>query len=342
MPDGRVTLRDVARSAGVNPGTASRVLNPHTRGLVKAETAKRVEAAARRLGYEPNRAARSLRTRRSYSVGVVIPDFTNPLFPPMVRGIEDTLIPAGYTALLTNTDADPDRERQMFEALRGRQVDGFIMATATRDDELIHKALEDGNAVVLVNRTVDRKGVCAAISDDRGGIDQIVGHLWEAGHRAIGCIAGPQTVSTGVQRYRGFLEAMASRGADVAPQSVVFAASYTEPSGAAAARKLLDAWPQCTAIIAANDLVALGTYDVVAERGLRCPHDLSVVGFNDMPFADKFAPPLTTVHVPVYDLGVAAAELLLERLASEPPPPRTLLLDTHLVVRSSTGPPRRA
>ena len=116
----RVTLRDVAGLAGVNPATASRVLNEQTRHLVKPETARRVEAAAAKLGYEPNRVARSLRTRRSYSIGVVIPDLTNPLFPPIVRGIENTLAPAGYTALLTSTDSDPERERKMVDALHGR------------------------------------------------------------------------------------------------------------------------------------------------------------------------------------------------------------------------------
>ena len=341
MPSGRVTLREVAESAGVNPGTASRVLNPHTRGLVKAETARRVEAAARRLGYEPNRAARSLRTRRSHSVGVIIPDFTNPLFPPMVRGIEDTLAPAGYTALLTNTDGDEERAKTAFETLRGRQVDGFILATAAREDPLVTLAMEEELAFVLVNRTVDRKGVSAVVPDDRGGVDQVVRYLHDLGHTAIGYVAGPQSVSTGLVRYRGFLEAMDARGLEVTDRSVVFCANYTEGAGAAAARELLEAWPGCTAVLAANDLAALGVYDVAQELGYRCPDRLSVVGFNDMPFADKFNPPLTTVSVPVYDLGVRSAELLLERLGSESPHPHTVVLDTQLVVRGSTAPPGR-
>jgi LacI family transcriptional regulator len=341
VPATRVTLREVAQLAGVNPATVSRVLNPETRHLVTAKTARRVEAAVRRLDYEPNRLARGLRTRRSYSIGVVIPDLTNPLFPPIVRGIENALAPAGYTALLTNTDGDPDRERQMFEALRGRQVDGFIIASAATGDSLILGALEEGVPLVLVNRTVEREGIFAVVPDDRRGIKQAVDHLAGLGHRAIGHVAAPQRMSTGLLRHRGFLEAMAECGLEVPAEAVVFATAFTEDAGAIAARRLLKSWPACTAIVAANDLIALGVYRTADELGLRLPEDLSVVGFNNMPFADKFAPPLTTVNVPVYDLGVRAAELLLERLQSETAQPRTLLLETRLVERGSTAPPPR-
>ncbi len=339
MPATRVTLREVAQLAGVNPATVSRVLNPETRHLVTAKTARRVEAAVRRLDYEPNRLARGLRTRRSYSIGVVIPDLTNPLFPPIVRGIENALAPAGYTALLTNTDGEPERERQMFETLRGRQVDGFIMASAATRDSLILGALAEGVPLVLVNRTLDHEGIFAVVPDDRRGIKQAVDHLVGLGHHAIGHVAAPQRMSTGLRRYRGFLEAMSECDLDVPEKAVIFANGFTEDAGAVAAGRLLNAWPSCTAIVAANDLIALGVYRAAAELGLRLPDDLSVVGFNNMPFADKFGPPLTTVNVPVYDLGVRAAELLLERLQSETAQPRTLLLETRLVERGSTAPP---
>jgi len=211
--------------AGVNPATVSRALNPVTRHLVKAETARRVEVAARRLEYEPNRLARSLRTGRSYSIGVVIPDLTNPLFPPIVRGVEDTLAAAGYTALVTNTDGDPKRERRMFEALRGRQVDGFIMATAAADDSLIIEALDEGAPLVLVNRTLDRSDVFAVVPDDRRGVHYAIEHLVGLSHRSIGHVAGPQVMSTGLLRYRGFVEAMAAHGLG-SGNAVVFASSF--------------------------------------------------------------------------------------------------------------------
>ncbi len=339
MPAARVTLREVARLAGVNPATVSRVLNPETRHLVTAKTAQRVQAAVRRLDYEPNRLARGLRTRRSYSIGVVIPDLTNPLFPPIVRGIENALAPAGYTALLTNTDGDPERERQMFETLRGRQVDGFIIASAATRDSLILGALEEGVPLVLVNRTLDREGIFAVVPDDRRGIQHAVEHLAALGHRSIGHVAAPQRMSTGLRRYRGFLEAMSECGLEVLEDAVVFATGFTEEAGAVAALQLLSSGANCTAVVAANDLIALGVYSAAAKLGLRLPQDLSVVGFNNMPFVDKLAPPLTTVNVPVYDLGVRAAELLLERLQDETAQPRTLLLETRLIERGSTAPP---
>ena len=334
----RVTLRDVAEVARVTTGTASRVLNPETRHLVKAETARRVDRAAQKLGYQPNRLARSLRTRRSNSVGVIIPDLTNPLFPPIVRGIEDALAPAGFSALITSTDGDPERERQVFETLRGRQVDGYIMGTATEGDELIRRALAEQLPLILINRTLDVAGVYAVTPDNRRGSRQAVDHLVELGHRDIGHIAGPDTASTGRHRRDGFVEALAGHGLPLDAGAIVEARAFTEDAGAAAARTLLADRPSCTAIVASNDLIALGVYAVVAELGRRCPEDISVVGFNDMPFADKFAPPLTTVHIPLYDLGFSAGKRLLDRLRGADAAPGTTLLETRLVVRGSTGP----
>jgi LacI family transcriptional regulator len=339
MTPSRVTLREVADAAKVNPGTASRVLNPETRHLVKAETARRVDRAAAKLGYQPNRLARSLRTRRSHSIGVIIPDITNPLFPPIVRGIEDALAPLGYTALVTNADGDPELERERFETLRGRQVDGFILGTATVDDELISRALEEELPFVLVNRTLDVDGVHAVAPDDRRGSRQAIEHLVELGHRDIGHIAGPQSASTGQQRLAGFLEVTAHHGVAKDERAVVEARSFTKEAGAEAARTLLDRWPECTAIFASNDLIALGVYSVAKQRKLRCPDDLSVVGFNDMPFADSFSPPLTTVHIPLYDLGLSAGERLLDLIRGNGAAAGTTLLQTHLVVRGSTAPP---
>src|SRR6266513_5609261 len=152
MPDPPVPHRDVAVSAGVHPATASRALNPGTRLLVSEETARRVTEAASRLGYQPNPVARSLRTRRSHTVGVLIPDLNNPLFPPIVRGLDDRLAAAGYVALIGNTDGDDERERVVFEQMRARHVDGMVLATAHLSDPLLADAARAGLPVVLMNR----------------------------------------------------------------------------------------------------------------------------------------------------------------------------------------------
>jgi LacI family transcriptional regulator len=334
-----VTLRDVARAARVHPGTVSRALNAETRGLVNQETAERVIRAAEELGYRPNRIARGLKTSRSFTVGVIVPDLTNPLFPPIVRGIDDRLRAAGYTALIANTDNDADRERLDFEAMRARQVDGFITATARLEEEFAAEIAAAAEPVVLVNRRLEDGSVPAVTVDDRQGVALAVEHVAALGHRRIAHLGGPQALSTGHQRHLGFLDAMRAAGLEPDPRLIRFSHAFTEAEGARVCDELFDAAPDVTAIVAGNDLMALGCYDVLARRGLRCPDDVSVVGFNDMPFADHFHPPLTSVRIPHREIGAAAAEVLLELLAGPTGEPRQVLLPATLVARGSTGPP---
>jgi LacI family transcriptional regulator len=334
-----VTIRDVARVAKVHPGTVSRALNAETRGLVNQETAERVMRAAQALGYRPNPIARGLKTNRSYTIGVLIPDITNPLFPPILRGIEDRLDDAGYTSLIVNTDNDAERERSYLEALRARQVDGFISATARLDQEFLADLAAGGVPLVLVNRSLEDRSVPAVTVDDRQGIRLAVEHVAQLGHSRIGHVAGPQNISTGHRRYLGFLEAMRAVGLDTLGEHVRFSASFTEAEGARVSSELLGAADDITAIVAANDRLAIGCYDTLEACGLRCPDDVSIVGFNDMPFVERLRPPLTSVRVPQREIGTEAANLLLQRLGDGSQIPREILLEPTLVVRGSTAPP---
>jgi LacI family transcriptional regulator len=331
-----VTLSDVAQAAGVHPATASRALNPATRGRVSAATARRVLAAADRLAYQPNSLARGLRTRRSYTVGIMLPDLTNPLFPPIVRGVDEVLGPAGYSALVTTTDNDDIREERLFTALRARQADGFIVATAQRAHPLLARLAEAEVPMVLVNRTTDERRIPAVIADEAAGVRAAVAHLVALGHRRIAHLAGPQDLSTGHGRYRAFLDAISDAGLEPGP--VAFAETFTEAAGRIAARDLLAAATRPTAVVAGNDLLAIGLLDKLEEDGLGCPGDVSLVGFNDIPMLSRMSPPLTTVQIPQREIGGEAARLLLE-LIGEPAPPKLLLLPTHLVERASTAPP---
>lgn len=333
----RATLKDVARAAGVHPGTASRALNVETRALVNEATATRVLAAAEELGYRPNPIARGLKTSRSYTVGVLIPDLTNPLFPPIVRGIEDRLDEHAYTPLITNTDNDPDRERADFEAMRARHVDGFITATARRDHGLLTELTDLGLPVVLVNRRLEEAALPSVVGDDRAGIRLAVEHLAGLGHRRIAHLAGPQDISTGFLRYEGFVEAMDAAGVELDPDLVLVGDAFLESEGERLCAELLDSGAEFSAIVAGNDLMALGCYDVFAEREITCPAEVSVVGYNDMPFADRFSPPLTTVRIPHYEIGLRAAELLLELLRDPEAEPVHALLEPELRVRGSTA-----
>lgn len=336
--DSPVTLQEVANLAGVHVGTASRALNAETRELVKDSTARKVLSAAKKLGYTPNSAARGLRTKRSYIVGVLVPDLVNPLFPPLVRGIEDVLASAGYVALVSNTDNDTDRERVLYDAMRGRQSDGFIFATALRDHPILDEAERDGIPTVLVQRVTDPVTLPAVVSDDRAGVADAVAHLVELGHRRIAHLAGPTTTSPGDIRMRGYYEALARH--DLARDAALVREchGFTEEAGREAMADLLDSGGDLTAVVAANDLIALGAIDQLRQRGLECPDDVSVVGFNDMPFADRFDPALTTVSVQYYELGAEGARMLLEQLQTSTAVRKTLTLPTRLVIRGSSAP----
>jgi LacI family transcriptional regulator len=335
-----VTLRDVAQAAGVHTATASRALNPKARQLVNAETVRRVVRAAETLGYQPNPIARGLKTSKSATVGLVIPDLTNPLFPPIVRGIENVLESAGYSALIVNTDNDPERERALIESLRSRQVEGLIVATARLEHPFLRQLREQDVKIVLINRRMEDLQMPFVVGDDATGITLAVKHLVDLGHTRIAHIAGPQITSTGLDRSRAFRHAVRDYGAEEDPAFIVECAHWSEGDGAGAMRELLDRGSGCTAVVAGNDLIALGCYDVFAERDIACPGDISVVGFNDMPFLDKLRPPLTTVGVPHQELGAEAARMLLDCIEEPERHPRSLLLPVSLILRDSTAPPR--
>lgn len=339
-PELPVTLKDVAVRAGVHPATASRALNPETRLLVSEETAARVLAAANDLGYLPNPVARSLRTRRSHTVGMLIPDLNNPLFPPIVRGLEDRLASQGYVVLIGNTDADPDRERLVFEQMRSRHVDGFVIATAKAGSAILAEAARAALPVVLVNRLAGEHAFPSVSVDNERGIALAVAHLAALGHRRIAHIAGPQDVSTGISRYHGYLQAMKSAGLPAGPDLVRFASSYTIDEGDRCCRELLESAAGSTAVAAGNDMLAVGCYGALEAAGLTCPDDISVVGFNNMPFIDRLRPPLTTVSFQHYQVGAEAGQLLLERIGSLDSPVKILYLAPELIVRGSTAPPR--
>ena len=333
-------MRDVAALSMVHASTASRALNPGTRSLVNSETVARVLRAAGELGYRPNSLARGLKTNRTHTIGMLLPDLTNPLFPPIVRGIEDTLGPADYTLILANTDNHDDRERQTLAKMMDRRVDALILATAHRNAPMVDEVIAAGMPVVLVNRTVDDPYVAAVTGDDHAGIGLAVRHLIGLGHSKIAHVGGPQHLSTGFTRYLSFLAWMRIEGLDADPSLIVFADWFHEDPGAKAFRTLLDERNDFTAVIAGNDLIAIGCYDVLKDAGRAVAVDVSIVGYNDMPFADRLDPPLTTIRIPHYQIGVRAAELILEILEKpEGPNPGSIKLAPSLVVRQSTGPP---
>jgi LacI family transcriptional regulator len=334
----RVTLTDVARAAGVHPGTVSRALNDATENQVSQATARRVRKVAKDLGYTPNTVARGLRTNKSMTIGIIVPDLTNPIFPPMVRGIDSFLAPRGYSSLVVNTDGSDDTERTLFESLMERQVDGFIVATGHNNHQLMVEAHERGVHAVMVNRDANGVPYPAVTGDDSQGILAAVTHLVELGHKRLLHLAGPPGFSTSRIRSEAFVAACHRVGID---GQVVDTTAYSVDAGQRAMDAELDKdLNKVTAVVAGNDLLALGIYHSLRTHGLRCPDDVSVVGFNDMLFANDFQPPLTTVRSPHFEMGVEAARLLLNEIAGTLPGGARVMLPVSLIVRGSTGPAR--
>jgi LacI family transcriptional regulator len=334
----QATLHHVAERANVHPSTASRALNAKTRSMVREETVERVLAAAVELGYQPNALARGLKINQTMTIGMLIPDLNNPLFPPIVRGIEDRANEDGFSLLLGNTDNDLAKERNLLEVMMRRRVDGLLLATAKRSHPLLSELLERDFPVVLVNRTADEPPLSSVAGDDQAGIRLAVKHLVDQGHRRIAHLAGTSSVSTGVNRRQSFQTSMESLGCEVDPQLVVTCEWFREEDGEVAFEELVARSVPFTAIVAANDMIALGCYRAARRHGIRIPEDISVVGYNDTRFADAFCPPLTTVRLPLYEIGRKAAELLLMGILSPNQATVSMRLTPSLVVRASTGP----
>lgn len=334
------TLADVARAAGVHPGTASKALNPESRYLVAAETVKRVLDIAAKLEYQPNSLARGLRTRRSYTIGFLVPDLTNPLFPPIVRGVEEVLGAAGLSALIVNTDNDPIKAMQLFTTLRNRRCDGFILATSFRHDPVVEEMAAREIPAVLVNRFTEDNLLPAVAGDEISEVRDAIAHLVQLGHRRIAHIAGPQNLSTGFIRRRTFTTAIKDAGLAADDCPVVISSGFYESAGKSATNELISTVAQMpTAILAANDQLALGVIDSLRSAGLQCPRDVSVVGFNDIPMMDRIQPALTTFALPKREMGIKAAHILRKWIEeSVKPEATTEYLPCPLIIRDSTGP----
>ncbi len=335
----RLTLKDLAAEINVHYSTVSRVMNPATRHLVADEVAARILEVAEARGFRPNRIAAGLRTQRSGLVGVVLPDIANPVFPPILAGIEAVLAQQGYVPIVVNVGIDKARQRFVIDQLIGRQVEGLLLATAERDDPILAYCLKQRIPVVMINCGEDTGRASCVVSNNLLAMRLTVDHLIAQGHRRIGHIAGPAALSTGFQRREGFLKAVRRHRLRREEWQVIEAGSYSREAGRQACAHLLDSLPGITAIAAGNDLIAMGCYDFLREQGLRCPDDISVVGHNDMPFVDALTPPLTTVRIPAHQMGEDAARLLLQQIGAPASEAVTVELTPELIVRGSTARP---
>jgi LacI family transcriptional regulator len=339
----RVTLKDLAKATGFHVSTVSRALDLNSRSNLTEEVVRHIREVASEMGYRRNRLASGLRTNRTMTIGVVIPDITNALFPPIVRGIESVLEPEGYASIIVNTDNVPEREMRLVDVLAERGVDGILHAAPMRDDESIVRLREQAIPVVTLNRRMEAVPVPCVVNDEARGIRLVLEHLYGEGHRSIAHLAGPQALSTGNVRLEAFRSVGRELGLAEAECPTVSTVRFDEDEGVRCAAELLDGGVPFTAVLCANDRLALGAIRLLRERGLTVPRNMSVTGFNDLQPVRLIEPRLTTVRVQQFEAGEAAARILLELLRNpEAAVELETILPVELVIRDSVAPPARA
>lgn len=335
---GGSTLEEVAQLAGVSRATVSRVVNGSPR--VRPSVRKDVQAAIDRLGYVPNRAARSLVTRRSDSIGVVITEptgrlFSDPFFPRLLRGISSELAARDRQLVLLMPDSAA-AEHRTGDYLTGGHVDGAILVSLHGADPLPARLASAGVPIVLLGRPPRGTAASFVDADNRQGAHTAVEHLVAGGRRVVATIAGPRDMAPGVDRLAGYRDALVEAGLARDP-TLEATADFTQEGGAAAMERLLAARPDLDAVFAASDLMAAGALSVLAAARRRVPEDVAVVGFDDSPVATSTAPQLTSIRQPIEEMGREMARLLLAAVEAPDPVPQRVILATELVRRASSA-----
>ena len=332
-------MRQIAVRARVSVGTVSHVIN-NTAG-VREPVRRRVLEAIEHLGYQPSLLARGLRRNRTTIIGVIIPDISNPFFPLVVRGVEDIAYQNSYRLMLCNADNDAQKEQVYFDELRAYRMAGLIVIPSANSRLVAAAASTQGELpVICLDRCPDGWNGDRITVDNTEGAYQAIHYLLELGHRRIAAITGQLHVTSAVERLKGFKRALREGGISIAPEYIQ-EGRFDRLSGYEKGLLLLQFSPRPTAIFAANDLVALGVLAALRELGLRCPEDVSLVGFDDLELASFTNPALTTVAQPAYQLGSRAAALLFERLGGENLPAQHIVMKTALKMRASTASPAK-
>jgi LacI family transcriptional regulator len=332
----RVTLRDVAEQAGVSMGTASNVLNRPD--LVLPETRERVLGMIERLGFVRSSAAQQMRSGNSRCFGAVVINAADPASTEMVRGLEDAVHEQGCAVMVCSTDGSPDREARYLQLLEEQRVQGIVITPATRSMRHLHTLRDRGTLVVLLDRKSGDGGLCSVSVDHTRGGELAASHLFDDGHRRIALINGPLRLSQFAERRRGVRRA--ARNADLDPEESIVECTIDRITAvehtASIVDRLLALAERPTAIVCANDRIAFSVLGELARRRVRVPRDMSVVGYDDVDFAAMLSPALTSVRQPTYELGRAAAELLIAETVDEQHRHGDIRFEPELITRQST------
>lgn len=333
------TIADVAKRAGVSVSTAARVLSG--RGYAAEDTRRLVLEAAKELGYVPNQIARSLRTRRTRMIGLLIGDVENAFYSTIAKNVESVAKHAGYHVVLCNSNDDPDLEREYLKLLEGMHVDGLIVTPTLRNRRHLAHLLQKDIVIIQIDRKVDRLGADAILVDNEPGAHAAVTHIISAGHSNIGILPGDLDVPTARQRLTGYERALKEHGIPIR-QQLVKAGSFHREHAIEDATDLIRARPAPTAIFAANNILAEASLMALADMGMKVPRDMSLVAFDEVQWMGMVTPPVTTVRQPAADMARSAAELMLRRLREDGQgPPSTIVFRTELLVRGSVAPVRK-
>lgn len=328
------TIKDIAEKAGVSYATVSRALNNHKD--VNDETRKKVIKIAREIGYQPNAIAQGLVKKETRTIGLVIPDITNPFFPEVASGIEDAAEEAGYTIFLCNTNWSKEREANYLDVLLQKQVDGLIIAPSSENLNHLKRVLQSGRKVIFISRMIRHPNSTSIIIDNVSGAQMAVEHLIDKGHKRIGLIGGFKDISASRERLKGYRYAMEMNSLEI-NESYIKSGDFKRETGHVMMHELLKLKPAPTAVFAVNDLLALGAIQAIKEEGLSIPGDVAVIGFDDIEFASLPEIQLTTVSQPKYDMGRMAVDTLLEILAGDDNNiNKKIMLEPRLIVRGST------
>ena len=334
------TITDVAKEAGVSLAAVSRVLSGDKSFVVRDETRNRITEAAKKLKYKPNPVARGLRTSRTYSLGIIVPELDNPVHARIIIGAERAAAERGYSLLIAHRDTGMSESGIYERLVRQNHVDGLIVATLQDEKVGITTLNELGSPYVLVNRKARGAGHHVVI-DDRGGSKKAIEYLVALGHRRIAHLSGSPKRYNSKCRFQGYKDGLESSGLKF-DKSLVFEAGYTLEGGAAAAQALLNSDAERpTAVFASTLFVAAGAMSVFRDSGVKVPRDISVIGFNDGAIAEILAPPLTTVKTPLEQMGVEAAMSLINHIEGAPAIDKQMLEETVIVVRASTAKPKK-
>lgn len=329
------TIVEVARLARVSIATVSNVIRGSKK--VSPELQERVREAIRELNYSPNEIARSLKVRQTRMLGMVLPDITNPFFPDVIRGAEDSAYERGYFLMTANTDEKIGKERRILSALRSYRVDGILLASAPGSDAShILNTIQAGVSIVCLDRTVAGAKTDAVLLDNVRGGQECVRHLIQAGHRRIAIITGPLSLQTGSERLRGYEEAL--READIGVRhELILEGDFRQESGYRLGKELVRRRAKPTAVLVCNGVMTVGVLQALEEGNLDCPGDIALATFDDLALDRSFHPHLTAVVQPGYEIGARAATILMDRiegkLAKEP---IVVRVAPTLIVREST------